>query len=452
MSARYDLVVIGGGAGGEAAASLAAESGASVALVERDLLGGECGFWACIPSKSLINSANLHALGADYPWDRASKRRDWIIAREGLDYPDDSHHVQRLKDAGGVLVRGTAKITDKGTVQVERDGSTELLAATNIIVSTGSVPVIPAIEGLVEAGYWTNRQATSLRILPTSIVVLGGGPVGIELAQVYARFGTKTSVVEGNDRILARDHPKSSMVVADRLKREGIDLRLGVKAQKVSVADGKKVVHLSDGTTASGAELLVAVGRRPSDVRSIGIENAGVVLDERGVVQPDGQMRVGDHIFVAGDVAGGLQFTHVADYQGRVAARAALGSKAIANMATVPKATFTEPETAAVGLTEEEAHGGGFDAFEVSTDFAQSARGQALEGSEGHITVTVDRERKVLIGAFAACPGAADIIHEATLAIRQGIPVSVLSDTIHAFPTGSRVFGVLMWDAQKRLG
>ena len=447
----YDVVVIGGGAGGEAAATLGAEMGAKVALVERDLLGGECGFWACMPSKTLLNSAALHALGTGYTWERASDRRDWMISREKIDYPSDATHVARLKEAGGELVRGDAHITAPGRIEVAlEDGGTRLLETRNIIISTGSVPFVPPIEGLADSGYWTNRQATSLRSLPSSIVVLGGGPVGVELAQVYARFGAKTTIVEGNDRILPREHKLSSKVVAEKLVEDGIELKLGVKATRVSISSGNKVVHLNDGTTVSGVELLVAVGRTPADVRALGAEEAGVKLNDRGVLQPDEQMRVADGIFAAGDVAGGLQFTHVADYEGRIAVRAALGQNVTANLDHVPKATFTEPETGAVGLTVEEANEKGIDAFEVTTDFAESARGLSLEGSTGHVTAIVDRERKVLVGAFAACPGGSDIIHEAALAIRQAIPVAVLADTIHAFPTGSRVFGVLMWDAEKQ--
>lgn len=456
----HDAIVIGGGAAGEAVGSLGGELGARVAVVERDLLGGECGFWACMPSKTLLDSAHRRALGAEYPWERASERRDWMISREEIDYPSDAGHVRQLEAAGGELIRGTARIVGPGRLEVRSNGDAPRILETRaIVVAVGSVPVIPPIEGLQDAGHWTSRQATSLRHLPSSLVVLGGGPVGVEMAQVYVRFGVKTTLIEGNDRILARDHPKSSEIVAEQLRREGLDVRTGVKAQAVRRGGAGRIVELSDGSTVEGAELVVAVGRRPADVRALGIEEAGVSLDERGAVRPDERMAVGDHIFAAGDAAGGLQFTHLADYEGRIAVRAALGQQVKADLSSVPRTTFTSPETGAVGQTMKEAQDHGIDAFEVTTDFAYSARGFTIEpiggelrqGSPGHMTAVVDREKKILVGAFAACPGAPELIHEAVLAIKQQIPIAVLADTIHAFPTGARVFGNVMSDAANQL-
>jgi pyruvate/2-oxoglutarate dehydrogenase complex dihydrolipoamide dehydrogenase (E3) component len=456
----YDVIVIGAGAAGEAAGETAGELGSRVATVERDLVGGECSFWACMPSKSLLNSAWHRAVGAEYPWERAAARRDWMISREDTPYQSDAGHVARAKSAGVEIVRGTARIVGPGRVEVASNGTgTRTLEGKNLVVAVGSVPFIPPVDGLADVTYWTSRDATAVRELPSSIVILGGGPVGVEMAQVFVRFGVKTTLVEGGDRILARDHPRSSEVVTAQLSREGLDVRTGVRATAVRMGGAGRVIELSDGTSVEGAEILVAVGRMPADLRELGADEAGAELDDRGRVAHDERMKVADGLYVAGDVAGGLQFTHVADYEGRVAVRAALGREVRADLDTVPRATYTDPETGAVGLFVEEAQERGIDAFEVTADFATSSRGFTLEqvggdlreGAPGHVTAVVDRERGVLVGAFAACPGASDLIHEAVLTVKAQIPVAVVADTIHAFPAGSRVFGNLMADAAKQI-
>ena len=459
----YDAIVIGAGAAGEAAGSLGAELNGRVAVVERDLVGGLCNFWACMPSKTLLDSAARRALGDDYPWKRASERRDWMISREGIEYPDDSGRVKSLESAGAAVVRGTARITGPGQVEVQHDGKRpETLRARSLIICVGSAPLVPAIEGLRETGYWTSNEGTSLRELPSSIVVMGGGPVGVELAQVYARFGVKTVLVQGGDRILPRDHPRSAEILEQQLKADGVEVLTGVQATRVRSGRAGRTVELTNGSTVETAEIMLAIGRRPGDLRGIGVEEAGGELNPNGVAQPDARMRIGENIFVAGDCAGGLQFTHLADYEGRIAVRSALGHEARADLTAVPKTTFTDPETSSVGLSIDEAWYQGLDAFEITQDFAKTARGYTiephrksssaiLEGTPGHITAVIDRDRGLLVGAFAACPGASEFIHEAVLAIKQRIPVSVLADTIHAFPTGGRVFGNLMADALKRL-
>jgi pyruvate/2-oxoglutarate dehydrogenase complex dihydrolipoamide dehydrogenase (E3) component len=447
-----DVIVIGGGPAGEAAAFEARTRGGTVTLVERDLVGGECPFWACMPSKTLLNQAARRHGGMDVSWRHASDRRDWMISREGTDYPSDAGHIRNLESAGARVIKGVARVTGAGRVEVAAGGGSESLEARNLILSTGSTPVVPPIPGLAEAGFWTSRDATSARELPSSLVVLGGGPVGVELAQVYARFDVRVTIVEGGDRILPRDHPLSSKAVADQLEEEGVDIRYGSRAEAVSAGGDGRVVHLSDGTTAEGAELLLAVGRRGSDLRALGAEEAGVTLDDRGVPATDEQFRAADGVFVAGDAAGGLQFTHVADYEGLVTARAAMGGSAPGDLRSVPKSTFTDPEVGAVGMTVEEAQAAGIDAVEFSADFAQSGKGQTIEGARGHLTVVVDRERRFLVGAFAAAPCGGELIHEATLALKAQIPLAVLADTIHAFPTAARVMGGLYQKAARELG
>lgn len=450
----YDVVVIGAGAGGEAAASLSARMGGSVAVVERELVGGLCAYWACMPSKSLLDSANRRAKGQDYPWKRASDRRDWMISREGIDYPDDSERVRSLEKDGVEVIRGVARIVGPGRVEVRSNGSPpRQLETRNLILGVGSRPVIPSasIDGLEEAGYWTSNEGTALRDLPSSILVLGGGAVGVELAQVYTRFGVRTTLVQGTERILPRDHPKSSEVLTAALQEEGVDIRIGVTATSVRAGGSGRLVELNDGSSLDVAQVMVAVGRRPANLREMGAEEAGARLDERGVASPDPSMRIGDGVFVAGDCAGGAQFTHVADYEGRIAARNAHGQEVKADLSSIPRTTFTDPETAAVGLTLQQAWEHGMDAFEVTQDFAKTARGQTLEGSHGHITAVIDRERGMLVGAYAACPGASELIHEAVLAIKLDVPITVLADTIHAFPTGARVLGNVLAEGRDRL-
>ncbi len=447
-----DIIVIGGGAAGEAAGFAAAAIGAPAVLVERGLVGGECPFWACMPSKTLLNSAAQRAGGADYDWAHASARRDWMISRERIDYPDDSGHVRRMEAAGTRVIRGEARVLGPGTVEVRRrEGGVETLRSANVIVAAGSSPFVPPIPGLDTVSYWTSRDATATRELPSSLVILGGGVVGVEMAQVFVRFGVRVTLVEGGDRVLSRDHPLTSRHVADQLVEEGLELRTGVTAQRVRAGGPGRVVELSDGTTVDGAELLVAVGRRPADLRALGAEEAGATLDDRGAATPDEQLRIADGLFVAGDVAGGLQFTHVADYEGGIAARAAAGRAVRADLRVVPKVTFTDPEAAAVGLTVEEAQAQGIDAFEISRDFASTGKGQTIEGARGHLTAVVDRERGRLVGEFAACPGAGELIHEAVLAMKMDVPIEVLADTIHAFPTSARVMGGVYQEAAVRL-
>jgi len=326
----------------------------------------------------------------------------------------------------------------------------EILRARNIVVAAGSAPFVPPIPGLDEVPFWTSRDATSTRELPSSLVILGGGVIGVEMAQVFVRFGVKVTLVEGGDRLMARDHPLTSAAVSAQLQEEGLEIRMGVSATRVTAGGAGRILELGDGSTVGGAQLLVAVGRRAADLRSLGVEDAGATLDDRSFPTPDDQLRIAEGVFVAGDAAGGLQFTHVADYEGGIAVRAALGRPARADLRAVPKVTFTDPEAAAVGLTVEEAQAQGVDAYEISRDFASTGKGQTIDGARGHLTAVIDRERSRLLGAFAACPGAGELIHEAVLAIKLDVPLDVLADTIHGFPTSARVMGGIFQEAARR--
>jgi pyruvate/2-oxoglutarate dehydrogenase complex dihydrolipoamide dehydrogenase (E3) component len=432
---RFDLVIIGAGPAGEAAAFLARGRGASVAIVDRDLFGGACPFFACMPSKSLLHSAAVHVAGGDYPWPKASARRDWMISREGTDYPDDSRHFADLQAAGAVPMRGTARLDGPGRVIVSHDGVEHGLDTAAVIVAVGSTSKVPEMPGLSDVPFWTNREATSARELPESLLVLGAGPTGVELAQAYARFGVPVTLVVPGPRILPRDHPRSSAAVAAALTRDGVTIRTGARAVTAHAgagAHGRHRFDLDDGTSVEGAAVLLAIGRSlPLD--GLGLESVGVVAP--GVV-------------VAGDPAGPEMHTHVSHYQGEMAARIALGDDVAPDYRAIPRAVYTDPETGSVGLLLEEAQKRGIDAEELTADLATSAKGYAAE-AEGHVSIVVDRGAGTLVGAFMAGPGASEAIHEAVLAVKLQTPLTVLADTIHAFPTVARVMGLLFADAAK---
>lgn len=446
---RFDLVIIGAGPAGEAAAFMGRARGASVAVVDRDLFGGACPFFACMPSKSLLHSSAVHAAGGDYSWPKASARRDYMISREGIDYPDDSHHFTDLEKAGAVAMRGTARLDGPGRVIVSHDDVEHVLEAGAVIVAVGSASKVPEMPGLAEVPFWTNREATSTRELPESLLILGAGPTGVELAQVYARYGVPVTLVVPSPRILPRDHARSSAAVAAALVRDGVIIRTGVRAVAAHAGAGKQGRHrfdLDDGTTAEGAAVLLAIGRSlPLD--GLGLETVGVNVAE-GHLKPDPQLRIAPNVFVAGDPAGPEMFTHVSHYQGEMAARIALGDDLTPDYRAIPRAIYTDPETGSVGLLLEDAQNQGIEAEELTADLATSSKGYAAE-AEGHVSIVIDRAAGTLVGAFIAGPGASEAIHEAVLAIKLQTPLSVLADTIHAFPTVARAMGILFADAVK---
>ena len=451
---HFDFVVIGAGPAGEAAAHEARRRGASVAVVDRDLFGGSCPFWACMPSKALLHAAAVAATGGDYPWPRASARRDYIINREAIEYPDDGGHVRRLRDAGADVRRGEASIVGPGRVDVAQDGTLHELAARHIVVAVGSHSKIPPIEGLDTVPFWTNRQATAARALPGSLAILGGGPTGVELAQVYARYGVPTVLVDSNPRILSRDHPRNSAVLTGALQRDGVEIRTGVRAVRVTAAERMEEAHrieLSDGSVIGGHAILVAVGRA-SPLRGLGLETVGVPLGDNGEgpLHPDELLRIAPDVYAVGDPAGPELHTHLAHYQGETAVRIALGDPVRPDYRAIPRATYTDPETASVGMRLEEAQEAGHDAFEETADLGTSAKGYVSE-SGGHVSIVVDRREGVLLGAFIGGVGASEAIHEAVLAVKTRTPMAVLADTMHAFPTTARVMGGLFTAAAHRL-
>ncbi|TMB57243.1 MAG: NAD(P)/FAD-dependent oxidoreductase [Chloroflexi bacterium] len=395
---HFDLVVIGAGPAGESAAFAARDRGASVAVIDRDLFGGACPFFACMPSKSLLHSAAVHAAGGAYPWEKAVQRRDWMINRVGRDYPDDSGHWKDLEAAGAVPMRGTARLSGTGRVTVSHDDVEHQIEAGAVILSIGSRSKVPEMPGLAEIPYWTNREATSARELPESLLVLGAGPTGVELAQVYARYGVPVTLVVPGQRILPRDHPRTSSVLAAALTRDGVTIRTGGRATRAYPGGGTNGWHrfdLDDGGSVEAAAVLLAIGRTlPLD--GLGLETIGVDASS-GRLSPDDQLRIAPGVYVAGDPAGPEMHTHVSHYQGDIAARIALGEQVKPDHRAIPRATYTDPETASVGLLVEQATERGLDAEELSQDLATTARGETSE-AQGHVTIVVDRGSQTLVG------------------------------------------------------
>jgi pyruvate/2-oxoglutarate dehydrogenase complex dihydrolipoamide dehydrogenase (E3) component len=455
---RFDFVVIGAGAAGEAAAFAALERGRSVAVVERELVGGSCSFWACVPSKALAHAASEHRHG-DYSWARASARRDYMINREGRDWPDDTSHVGRLEAAGATILRGVARITGPGAVEVRADAApgaspraaARRLEAGAIVLATGSQPKLPPIDGLADADPWTNREATSTRDLPRSVVILGGGAMGVEMSSVFARFGVATTLVHGHQRLIEKDNPRISEAAARILRDEGVDLRLGVRTVRVKAGaakDGAHLTELSDGTSVGAERIVVALGRS-FGLDGLGLESIGL---DPGSLRPDGRLRIADGVYLVGDPAGPEMFTHVSHYQGVLAVRMALGEDVAPDYRAIPRAVFLEPEIASVGMSVEAAAQAGMDVFEKVVDFATTTRGYEVEAEFGHLAIVVDRASETLVGASVVAPDASAAIHEAVLAIQARIPVAGLASMIHGYPTTSRGFDGLYAEALKELG
>lgn len=446
---RFDVIVIGAGAAGEAATHYARSKGASVAVVDRALFGGSCPFWACMPSKALLHAAAVHHNGGDYPWKKASDFRDYMINRTKTVEPDDSGHVKSLEEAGATVIRGSATLAGPGRVRV---GDRELEAGA-VVLAIGSVSRVPDLPGLAEAHPWTNVQGTSTRELPRSLAILGGGPTGVELAQVYARYDVPVTIVHPRDRVYDKEHSRSTELLGKALERDGVTLRLGAKARRVRAgegADGAHIVELGDHEEpVEGHEILLAIGRDlPLD--GLGLETIGVAPDH-GRLTPDERLRIAENVYVAGDVAGPEMHTHLGHYSGEAAVRIALGDERyLPFFDAIPRATYTDPEVASVGLLLDQAKERGIDAAEYSVDIGTSAKGYTTE-TEGHCTIVVDRTERVLVGAFLAGQAVSEVLHECVLAIRARIPLATLADTIHAFPTVARVLGTAFIDADRDL-
>jgi pyruvate/2-oxoglutarate dehydrogenase complex dihydrolipoamide dehydrogenase (E3) component len=439
MAEEHDLIVIGMGVGGEEVAGRAAEGGMDVLSIERKLVGGVCPYWGCIPSKVMVRAGNSLAEafrvtglagGASISpeWAPLAKRLREVTA----DWNDEIA-VERHEKKGETFVRGSARIT--GPKEVEVDGRS-FKARRGIVIATGSEAAVPPIEGLRDVDFWTNREAIEAAEQPRSMVVLGAGAIGVELAQVYRRFGTEVTIVELADHALPMEEPENGDAVSEVLRDEGMTLHLGISANAVKQAGDRIAVELKDGTVVEGETLLVATGRR-LNLAELGLDKAGLDPDAKSI-ETDEHMHAGDGIWAVGDVTGKGNFTHVSVYQGRVAAADIMGrDHRPADYSAIPRVTFTDPEVASVGLTEAQAREKG---LEVKTGIAttsSSARGwiHGPGAEHGVSKLVADSNAGVLVGASTMGPAAGEVLGLLVLAVKERIPVASLRDLIYPYPT-----------------
>lgn len=441
-----DIVVIGMGPGGEDVAGRLAEAGLHVTGVEAKLVGGECPYWGCVPSKMMIRAAGLLAEARRIPgmagdstvdpdWGPVARR----IREEATDSWNDKVAVDRFTGKGGHFLRGRAHITGPREVTVDTaDGARVLQARRGIVIAAGTEPAVPPVPGLAGTPYWTNREAIETEEVPQSLIVLGGGAVGAELAQVFARFGAQVTVVEALPRLLPAEEPEAGVLLAEVFAREGIAVHTGTWVERVSHDGSQFTVTLAGGETLTAVRLLVATGRR-SDLAALGVAAAGLDAAAR-VIRVDSRMRAADGIWAVGDITGKGAFTHVAMYQAGIAVAGILGhDRPGAEYRALPRVTFTDPEIGSVGLTETQARERGLAVRTGVSRLPASARGWIHKvGNDGFIKLIEDTGRGVLAGATSAGPAGGEVLGALVVAIHGQVPVSRLRDMIYAYPTFHR--------------
>lgn len=441
MAEEADIVVVGLGVGGEEVAGRLAQAGLRVIGIENTLVGGTCPYWGCIPSKMMIRASNLLAEGGriDGMSGTAEISPDWSpvatrIRDEATDDWNDRVAVERFTGKGGIFIRGRAKLTASDRVAV---GDREIKARQGVVIATGTVAVIPLIDGLAGTPFWTNKEAIEAKQAPESLIVLGGGAIGVELAQAFARFGTVVTVVESSGRLLSVEEPESSELAERALNGDGIEVRTGVRAIGVR-HDGETFTVITTYGDLTAQRLLVAVGRRV-DLSGIGADSAGLDPKAKSLAV-DERMRAGERLWGVGDVTGHGAFTHMAMYQAGIAVRDILGEPGPpADYRATPRVTFTDPEIGAVGLTEAQARDQG---IAVATGFATTAsstRGWIHKaGNDGFIKVVADTDRGVLVGATSAGPVGGEVLGALAVAVHAETPVETLRNMIFAYPTFHR--------------
>lgn len=443
VPARLDAIVLGMGPGGEDVAGRLAEAGLSVVGIDAGLVGGECPYWGCIPSKMMVRAAGLlaEARRVEGMAGTAAVVPDWapVATRVGdaTDHWDDTVAVERFRAKGGHFVRGWGTVVGPRRVRV---GSTELEAEVALVVATGTSPARPPVEGLADVPYWTNREAIECETVPESLLVLGGGAIGLELGQVFARFGSTVTVVESAERVLAAEEPEASEVARRALEADGATVRAGTRVERVRTGPGGAGVtaELSGGEAVHAEQMLVATGRA-ANLEALGVASVGVDPSGKGI-PVDGRLRAAPGVWAVGDVTGIGNFTHLAMYQSRIAAEDILGKEPEeASYHALPRVTFTDPEIGAVGLTEAQARRAGITVVVATTPLSSSARGWIHgPGNDGVVKLVADAGRGVLVGATASGPSGGEMIGLLSLAVHAAVPLADLRQMIYAYPTFHR--------------